>query len=59
MGYFKELLLTLKSIDNHLNELRKTATSTEEHTAKIARCVKANKHRHGDREYLSTGHWND
>ncbi len=45
LNYFKELLVTLRAIEKHL-----------EH---IARCVKVDHHRHGDRYSVSTKHWND
>lgn len=43
--YFKDLLKTLKSIDNHLS--------------KIAACVKCDHHGHGDMVSMSIKHWND
>ena len=44
-NYFKELLLTLKNIERHLE--------------KIAKCVKEEHHAHGDQASVSTKHWND
>ena len=46
--YFKELLKTLKSIDTHLNELRKTEDSTNEYIYRLSKCVKEQHHSHGD-----------
>lgn len=57
--YFKELLITLKSIDAHLNELRKTEHSSNEYLQKLSKCVYTEHHRHGDNTSLSTKHWND
>lgn len=45
LKYFKELLATLKAIEQHLSHL--------------AHCVKVDHHRHGDRYSMSTKHWND
>lgn len=57
--YFKELLKTLKSIDTHLNELRKTESSTNEYIHKLSKCVKERHHSHGDQVSISTKHLND
>ena len=57
--YFKELLKTLKSIDTHLNELRKTEGSTNEYIYRLSKCVKEQHHSHGDQVSISTKHWND
>ena len=57
--YFKELLNTLKSINTHLNELRKTEQNSNEYLSKISNCVKVNRHGHGDKYSISTKHWND
>jgi uncharacterized protein YdcH (DUF465 family) len=57
--YFKELLKVLKSIDTHLNELRKTENSTNEYIYKLSKCVKEEHNYHGDRFSISTKHWND
>jgi len=43
--YFKDLLQTLKKIEQHLD--------------KISKCVKTDHHGHGDKSSLSTKHWND
>jgi hypothetical protein len=43
--YFKELLITLKNIEKHLET--------------IAACVKTNSGGHGDKKSLSVKHWND
>ncbi len=43
--YFKDLLVTLKSIDESLKL--------------IAKCVHEGHHRYGDRTSISTKHWND
>lgn len=59
MKYFKELLATLKSIDNHLNHLRMTEHSSNEYLLRLSSCVKEGHHRHGDKASLSTKHWND
>jgi hypothetical protein len=56
--YFKDLLLTLKSIDNNLSELRKTEKSTNACMIKLSNCVQENHHRHGDSASISTKHWN-
>lgn len=45
LNYFKELLLTLKSIDSSLKE--------------ISKCVVKSDRGYGKNTYLSTGHWND
>lgn len=45
IAYFRELLATLKRI--------------EEHLARLASCVKTRHHTHGDQASLSTKHWND
>ena len=50
--FFKELLETLKSIDNRL-------ATIEANTKNLSDCVKRNHHGHGDRCSLSTKHWND
>lgn len=57
--YFKELLCTLKSINTHLNELRKTEQSSNEYLHKLSECVYTKHHSHGDTTSLSTKHWND
>lgn len=44
-NYFKELLETLKLIEQHLK--------------KIAGCVREDHHNHGDSRSISTKHWND
>ena len=59
INYFKELLKTLKNIDSHLNELRKTEQSTNEYILKLSNCVKVKHHPHGDQASISTKHWND
>jgi len=43
--YFKDLLSTLKKIEQHLS--------------RIASCVKENHHDFGDRNSISSKHWND
>lgn len=43
--YFKDVLATLKRIESHL--------------ARLANCVVRNRYGHGDRESISTKHWND
>ena len=43
--YCKDLLATLNKI--------------EEHLAKIAGCVRVDHHGHGDKQSISTKHWND
>ncbi len=43
--YFRDLLLTLKNIEKHLE--------------KLAKCVHEKHHSHGDRMSLSIKHWND
>ena len=50
--YFKDLLKTLKEINDNLEKI-------EKHTGKLAKCVKDNSHRHGADRYIITGHWND
>ena len=57
--YFKDLLLTLKSIDNNLSELKKIEKSTNTCMIKLSGCVKQNHHRHGDSSSISTKGWND
>ena len=56
--YFKELLETLKSIDTHLYELRKTEILTNEYIYKLSKCVKERHHPHGDQASISAKHWN-
>ena len=50
--YFKELLYTLKLIDTKL-------ASIERGIIQLSSCVERNHHSHGDRNSLSTKHWND
>lgn len=57
--YFKELLSTLKSINAHLNELRKTEQSSNEYLHRLSECVRTSSRSHGDKTSLSTKHWND
>jgi len=45
INYFKELLRTLKLIEQHLNN--------------ISKCVSPNAKSNGVRSYLNTGHWNE
>lgn len=45
IGYFLDLLLTLKKI--------------EEHLAKVSSCVAQNRRDYGHKKYFITGHWND
>jgi len=45
LKYFRELLLTLKSIEQHLG--------------RISSCVKDTTRHHGDKHSISTKHWND
>ena len=56
--YFKDLLLTLKSIDNNLNELIKIEKQTNAGILKLSSCVQQDHHRHGDSSSISTKHWN-
>lgn len=52
INYFKELLATLKSIDENLKKI-------ESNTKNVSDCVKRNHHSYGDSASLSTKHWND
>jgi hypothetical protein len=45
INYFKELLVTLKKIESHLE--------------KLSNCVSSSSRNHGDRFSISTKHWND
>jgi hypothetical protein len=45
INYFKELLQTLKKIEQHLE--------------KLASCVQTSHRNYGDRVSISTKHWND
>jgi hypothetical protein len=54
--YFKELLNTLKSIDKTNKEISENLQNIDNN---LSKCVISNRHRHGKRSYLVTGHWND
>jgi hypothetical protein len=49
--YFRDLLATLKSIDENLKKI-------ERNTKMVSDCVRKNHHSHGDQASLSTKHWN-
>jgi hypothetical protein len=51
MKYFKDLLATLKSIDESLKKI-------EKNSEKVAECVKTSSRGFGDKTSLSTKHWN-
>lgn len=58
-SYFKELLTTLKSIDESLKAIRAHSEHTSNDIAKLSSCVVVANRSYGDRISISTRHWNE
>lgn len=57
--YLKDVLSTLKDINNNLTKINISTSLSQENTKALSDCVKVDHHRHGDHKSISTKHWND